>query len=224
MGRTRAARPRRREQPPSSRRRRPRAPSLRPTGAPEHATWRGDGERRRAGAPARQRSRRASASSAPSRNARSAGRPGIGEQHLAAEPWEQLEQRLDVPPLVERRPRRRTSGHGPRSASAPGLSHAASCVRARRRFERRSARRTPSASADQSRGEHIGAPERGDELGSARPQPSSSTRLPSSSRSAERRARARRARPQLGPVGQELLPLERLLVDQLLGVRRVQRA
>ena len=61
--------------------------------------------------------------------------------------------------------------------------------------------------------------------GSPSPQPSSITRWPVSGRRAIDAGERERARPQLGPVGQELLVLERLLAQQRVAVaRREQRS
>ena len=145
----------------------------------------------------------------------------VGEQHLRSEPRQQREQLVDVSPLVEEvgaedeipraARRRRVRPREPRGReSSP-------------RSAPRSAPRRASASSDQSVASTSAPRSAATTLGSPRPQPSSSTRnARRASDAATTRAERDRARPQLGPVRQELLALERLLADQLLGVGRVK--
>ena len=148
--------------------------------------------------------------------------PRLGEQHLAAQLREELGELLGVARLVEEVgaedevPRRRAQ-EGLRLAPAD-----AGDTERRRRCARRSAaaaRSRPPPSRSRAR-RRRGAPRRA--TGSPSPQPSSRTRSPRSSRAGDVAREREAARPELGPVRQELLLVERRLVDQLVGARRAE--
>ena len=148
----------------------------------------------------------------------------VGEQDLLSEPREQLEQLVRVPRLVEQvgaEDEVRTALHGAPARARPSA-----------RTRREDAMPLRSAFARKQRDgvvcpvgrEDVGAPERCRERG----QPEAGAELEHAhGREVERRRRARErdpARPELRPVRQELVIVERRLVDQLVRARRAGAA
>ena len=150
---------------------------------------------------------------------------GLGEHDLAAELRQQLEELLGVSLLVEEVgaedeiPRRAAQRAAPGRPSARAR-RAARCRCAPRSRAGARPRRRPSRSRARRRRASAAASD-----GSPSPAPSSSTRTAAHVERRRRRVGERdAARPELGPVRQELVLVERRLVDQLVGARRPRGA
>ena len=145
------------------------------------------------------------------------GPAGEADQRARRELAQPREERLDVPPLVEHvrgerevealRPTARASRAPRRAARGRCAPRSRAAGRSRPPPSRSRSPRAPRAAATSD--------------GTPSPQPSSTTRSPRDL--GQRRGERGRRRPELGPVRQELVALERLLVDQRLGRRRPQQ-
>ena len=118
------------------------------------------------------------------------------------------------------RPRRSRSATAPRSTIGSGAAQATCAVSTSTSLSAALAAVARTASADQSVASTRPPASAAAMLGRPRPQPSSSTRAPRSERPGHVVRQRHAARPQLGPVGEELLVLEALLGEQRLGVAR----
>jgi hypothetical protein len=150
------------------------------------------------------------------------GTTRLGEQDVAREAGKELEQLLDVPALVEEiRAEHEVPGRAleqPRRLSPSDEFHldpGSVALRVRRRHAERVRRPV--------RGQHVGTAERRDDARQREPAPELDDAQPREAKLRDRAGERDRRRPQLRPVGQELLVLEGLLVEQRLRVPRSEQ-
>jgi hypothetical protein len=147
--------------------------------------------------------------------------PRIGEHDLAAEPREQLEKLGGVPRLVEQvgtedEVERRLRKKHARLVPAHALDTQDDVISIGVRAEQCNRIVGPVG------GEDVGAEERRSERGQSEARAELDDALPFEVERLDGSRKHDPTRPQLGPVGQELVGVERRFVDQLVGARRTQ--
>jgi aryl-alcohol dehydrogenase-like predicted oxidoreductase len=144
---------------------------------------------------------------------------GIGEENVCAEPWQQLEQLIGVAPFVEEIGAehdvpRRVPHDRLRVVPAHAFGTQSDVVSAGVQPEQLDGILRPVGR------EHVGAPERGCKRRQTKPCSELEHTRASQVERADRLGEHDPTGPELGPVRQELLLVERRLVDQLVGARR----